>query len=486
MAKDPYAIGYSPTPDATLEKQVTSDISAAIASEIAPLQSLAGQRTTDRDRAIGEIGSLFGGLQPFVEGSAERVGQSYDQALAGEKAIFQQASARLDALRAQQGADAQALAQQIGSPVPLDNMFTAGITKEQGLGTLEAAGSLLHGAGLQQAGVQEAEAFAGKVFPLMRVEETSRTRSQFDAEIKQIQDQIAAIKSSKGARISEELTKRKLAEREFALQRAQANRDFFLAKKSVAMEKERLALSRTELFGEDKKGKPTLAGKQVKAAQKQQKAEIANNRKETALGLIEAYTTPGSQTVTVSQMVPVAGPDSPGAFWNGSQWVKYENVKQQVPKGQTYTDPGEIYEKVMNRLGIDPRGNPGFDKWLQQMVGNATGNNGWVYGQAAEKGRRTGEPPPRREFPQIPPAKLKQMSPAQLINHLRKDLGFRQAVPAGIKKYQKGARPSGQSNVTNPTPNNKEYNSRLKNWAIYWIQRIYAADTGAKFADYPH
>lgn len=490
MAKnDPYAIGYTPTSDDQLAKDVNESVAAAIAAEVAPLQQMLGQTERTRDTALTDIGNLFGTLQPAVQQSADAVRTSYDQALAGEKSVFNEAAARLNDLRQSTAQRAQALAQQIGAPVSLESMFTSGIAQEQGLQGLEAAGGLLHGIGLGQAGVEEAQAFSGKVFPLMRAEEENRTRSQFDNQIKEIQAEITRIRQTKGARVDEELTKRRLQEREFALQRAQANRDFYLARQSLKTERERLALQRQELYGESPTGKPTLEAKKMNKEQKLQKQEFLNARKQNAMDLLEAYTNPGAQKVTQTQMVPVEGPDSPGAFWNGSQWVRYENVTQMV-KSPTYSHPGEVYEKIMTRLGVDERGNPGFAKWLQQMVGNATGNTGWVYGQAPEAGRRSGSPPPRRDFKTYTHQQLLGMSPAQLIKHLRGTLGFKQPLPEGIKNLQKPMSNEALAKLrgkkVKAQKDNKKYNESLKNWAIYWIQRIQNMDTGARLGEYPH
>ena len=125
------ADNYSTLTPEQIQQQATTQVEGEISGEVAPYESEIGQAQRDRERSLADIQAMFGGLLPFVKGSAERVQTSFDSALGAERSIFSEANARMSQIRAQRAAEAQALAQQIGGPVPLANFLDP-------LGTSEA------------------------------------------------------------------------------------------------------------------------------------------------------------------------------------------------------------------------------------------------------------------------------------------------------------------------------------------------------------
>lgn len=241
--------------DPALQQAAQTQVGGEIAQELAPLDAEIGSLEGRSGAAVQDIDRLFSTLQPSVEASAARVGEFNKGLLAMEKDIFGAATDRISAFRQARAAEAQALAQQIGGPVPISE-FTYGADVEMQLAPQDFAGSMLRSMGYAQAGVGEAEAFAGKVFPLIRKEETLRTQRYFADQITKLRKEIAAIKASKAGRVSERFTELRLAEREYRLQRFQAMQSAMETKQALAQRKqelkadrERLALERAQLLG---------------------------------------------------------------------------------------------------------------------------------------------------------------------------------------------------------------------------------------------
>lgn len=214
------------------------------------------------NRAVQQLNELYGGLMPFVQGSAQRVASQYGATTAAQQGIFNQAYQRLNDLRSQRASEAQALAQQIGAPVPLEG-YTQGLDIERSVFAPEAAGDLLHGQGMAQAGVQEAEAFAGKVFPLHQVRLTQETHNYFRDKIWQLNQQISQIKSQSSSMISKEFKDRQLQYYQLQLDRTQMLYDQWKSKQELKLSKQAAALE----------------AKQFKQGVKQQKFENVITKK---------------------------------------------------------------------------------------------------------------------------------------------------------------------------------------------------------------
>lgn len=277
----------SKTP-AQLATDAASQIEAEIGGELAPYAGQVEVEQGRKERAAQELEKVFSSVQPFVSASAQRVTEAGNAAQGAIKGVYDTAFSRISELKQSRAAEAQALAQQIGGPVAVGE-FTAGVESNLATMPMYAAGDQLHS--IANAGINTdlAESFAGKVFPLIRVEEELKTRQKFDEEIRTIQARINAIKATKAGRVNARLNELQLQERNYELQRAnqqleklKADRDWKATKQQLnqqkaqaGREKQRMALERAGLLGyierryKDKKGKwrteriPTLAGRET-------------------------------------------------------------------------------------------------------------------------------------------------------------------------------------------------------------------------------
>ena len=96
-----------------LQKLAAAQIDASIKGQTDPLRSqidILGGRETN---AIQQIGSLFSGLQPYVSGEADKVQSAYETAFNASQDIFNTAQQRMNQLKQDRAADAQAMAQKI-------------------------------------------------------------------------------------------------------------------------------------------------------------------------------------------------------------------------------------------------------------------------------------------------------------------------------------------------------------------------------------
>lgn len=218
-----------------IQNAVTSEVAAEIEQQISPLQDLVNQTQTGEQSAVDKLNQLYGTVQPSVENATRNLQSGFDQTIGFEKGIFDATQARLSAIRQQAGAAAQALSQQLGVQVPV-SLFDMGALTEQGIGLAQGAGSLLTAQGLRDASLAEAEAFSGRVFPLMRTEAERDTRAQFETQIASLKKQIATIQSTRPGLINERVRQRLVEDRNYQLQKVQAQRDWALAKYSSNLE----------------------------------------------------------------------------------------------------------------------------------------------------------------------------------------------------------------------------------------------------------
>src|SRR6266702_3047472 len=157
---------------AEAEQQAQAELQGQNAPLIAQEQTLGSQQQA----AQKEIGSEFSDLMPYVQSSAQAVEQSQHDALAMEQSIFQAAGIRMNQMKQQQAEEAQQLAQQIGGPVAAGE-FTSALSPYESQMPAQAAAGMLHGLGLAQADTNEAQQFAGQVFPALRTEDQAKSDS---------------------------------------------------------------------------------------------------------------------------------------------------------------------------------------------------------------------------------------------------------------------------------------------------------------------
>jgi len=269
-------------------QRTAAEVAAEMAAASAPIERAIAGTQADQDKALAGIGNLFSGLQPQVEESTRWVGQQYDQALTAETGIYQAANQRLAQMREQRATDAQKMAQMMGGPVAVGE-FTAGVEPNQQYYAQTGAGQLLHSLALAQAGKQEAAAFSGKVFPLLRTEQEADARSVFGKRIADLRGSLSDLQASKTSSINSRFFDRQKAEREYELSKQEmelkkisADRDWKATLKSLAQDNAKLKLAQAESRRADSiltgkyKNKPTQAAIG-------QAAQIAQNKRDAKL-----------------------------------------------------------------------------------------------------------------------------------------------------------------------------------------------------------
>lgn len=370
---------YVPPNPKKLQAQAAAQVGQEIQGQIDPLQSLVDTYEGQSTRATDQIDQMYTdpstGLQTVVAANAKDLKSNLENVTNSQNAIFNEANARLNALRAQRASDAQALAQQLGAPVPT-SMFSQPVDEALGYAAAEFGGGMLNALGLAASGVNQAEAFSGQVFPMMRARQTQEVKSYFRDKITGLQDEIASIKGQKKGLISKRQRELLTQDREFALTKTQAERDWYMAKVQAKERKASLALERDKLNASVDEATATRAD-QVKADK--QKVQMAAKedyamRQDNALKIMDAMFAPGTTKVTIQ-----TGIDADGN-------PVYEDV---IQPGQPMTDPNRVFEKVMSAAGVNKTTkNRQFVKWLEGMIrtrGAAEGRDwarkGWVYGQ---------------------------------------------------------------------------------------------------------
>ena len=264
----------TPTDD-TLRTQAAQQVDASIKASTDPLYRQTSDLQAREQQSIGQIGGMFDQLQPIVGGEADAVQSSFDTANNASKSIFEAAQQRMDQLRQQRANEAQALSQQIGGPVAV-NEFTAAVDPSQNQLASVAPNQLLHGLANAQAGTQQARAFSERVFPAMRTEQIANARNTFESQINDLRQQIDQITGQRGTLIDQKFTDLQAAQRDWDLKQAQlkldqlkADRDWQAAQHQMANDDKRLRITQGQLrlqtAGVTGKlgGKPTLAAIKV-------------------------------------------------------------------------------------------------------------------------------------------------------------------------------------------------------------------------------
>lgn len=395
-------------------QQVNQDISA----QTTPLQSQVDTLGTQRDRTLANVGTLFDHIQPTVSQSAQAVSDSYNNAETVQNNIFTAANQRLNQMRQDRAAEAQRMAQQIGGPVAVGE-FTAGLDSSIEAGALLGAGQQLHTLAYGQAGVDQAQAFAGQVFPLVRTEEMAKQRSYFEDQIKNINDQITKLNSSKTGLIDSKANELRKQNLDYELQVNQqkldslkANRDWQATLSSLKNDEARIDLAKKQFNLDTTKTKADIthlstADKQQAAALGLSQAEfrvrtaaLAANRKlaqqkltaaknVTAAAYLDAAVNPQpGKTITQTIAQPVtravattaigkgntdvyADPNSPTGY---SKLAKTVNTVSMTP----ITDPNALVDYLVSHNVAKPK--------AIEMVKSRLRMPDWVYGSSPNTG----------------------------------------------------------------------------------------------------
>jgi hypothetical protein len=264
------------TPEQLL-KQAQDQVGGEIDQAIQPLNTQLGQIGAAQGTAGQNLDKLFGGLLPYVQGSADSVRDSHAAAQEKEQAIFQAAQGNLANLARQRAQEAQTLAQQIGGPIAAGT-FTEGVTPNQQYLASVGSGQLMHGLAMGEAGNELAQSFAGKVFPLVKTEQAAQLTRLFENQKKEIQDQIAQLQGGKGKAVNARLADLQTKEREYQLNviqskldQTKAAHDWTATKRTLANDDARLKIAQQEAANQRAQltgkigGKPTQQAKELNA-----------------------------------------------------------------------------------------------------------------------------------------------------------------------------------------------------------------------------
>lgn len=362
-----------------LRQQAMRDVDLEISEATGPLGREGGILESRRAGALGGLESLYSSILPYAAQSAERQRQVNEQSLEAEKGIFAAAKQRLDSMRANQAGEAQKMAQTLGAPVPVEG-FTAPI--EAAGGDLEnlGAGEMLETMGLGQADVAAAEAFSGRVLPMMKAEEEGRTRRGYDEQISKLKSEIAQIKSQRGRGINKRYADLLTQEREFALQQLQGNRDYQIAQGTLGLQTSGQEFE--QQFAYDQLAQEAnISYAQLGADVAAQNQERTDQLRTNANELLSAYISPEIETANISQPFPAGPGETPDFIGDDGQGYIYKtiNVRTDQP---AVKNPNRLYE-LLTSQGI-PK------KMAQNMIRRQLGLKGWVYGQQPGEGKKRG------------------------------------------------------------------------------------------------
>ncbi len=341
-----YTVPLPTAPPPATAAGVGSEVEAELAGQTAPLETEAAGYQRAQERAMSDLQSLFGGILPFVQGSAQRVAEAYGASTEAQKSIFNQAWMRMNELRSQRAGEAQALAQQLGAPIPID-MFTKGVDLERSVFVPEAAGELLKATGLAQAGVQEAEAFAGRVFPLKQARMYRETRNYYQDKIWELKKQIASIKGMKKGMVNERLRQRQLEDYQMRLDRAQAQFQEWSTKQSLKLEQKRLNAQLEEIRGNLKLGADELALKKAEAKTKQNlQQQYVAAKKEQLIQFSGGMFSPEAKLTDVKTITPKYDPIT------GKQTGWQSLTETRNLGGQGFRNPAHLLNAILAAAGV--------------------------------------------------------------------------------------------------------------------------------------
>ena len=356
----------TPTDD-TLRTQAAQQVDASIKASTDPLYRQTSDLQAREQQSISQIGGMFDQLQPIVGGEADAVQSSFDTANQASQGIFQAAQQRMDQLRQQRANEAQALSQQIGGPVAV-NEFTAAVDPSQNQLASVAPNQLLHGLANAQAGTQQARAFSEKVFPAMRTEQIANARNTFESQINDLRQQIDQITGQRGTLIDQKFTDLQAAQRDWDLKQAQlkldqlkADRDWQATQHQMANDDKRLKISQGA-FGLQKAGvtgkyggKPTLAaikvsnqmiqeGKKLGLSKQQLQERIQHDRNMEKNAAARLQISQKSKAMTILDHVM-------GAKGGNVTWNQRREVTGPGAMLQWMRNPGK-YQMVKDAKGV--------------------------------------------------------------------------------------------------------------------------------------
>jgi hypothetical protein len=399
-----------PKTAARIRAQAGAEIDAETNAAIAPYQADIGTYTSRSASAVATFADMFKGILGASGEAASREEDFYKSSLGMEKDIFGAATDQLNQFRQGQAAEAQTLAQRLGGPVPISE-FTYGVDVAQKQARNDFASGMLHSLGAASANVAEAEAFAGRVLPLVQKEETSKTVRYFNDLIAEAQKNISSIKSSAASKKTARYDELRAQELQYRLDKLKADRDWAIARQSARQQQQQInqqnrqmnyqkdiAMGRVKLYDYvDKKGKrhvayaptleaqslaldkskftqaqseaagktydpttgkvvPTTTQQQINLQGKQYAAQQGKADQANATNLLDAAVSAGGTgkaiTITKREIVDPSQAGQSGVYKatrNGKTvYYRFVNEKIQVP-GMGLRDPRDVYKFLVSR-----------------------------------------------------------------------------------------------------------------------------------------
>lgn len=405
-----YATALAPRSVDQLWLDSWTQASSEAQGEIAPLKSQIGILGDREKQSMKELGDLFNLITGAAQDSAGALRDQQALDVNTQRAIFDAARMRIANIGKQSAQDAQALAQMTGVEVPVADPTTPFAA------AVGAAGDAAQMAQMAQdnAAINDAEAFAGQVLPLLRLDAISRAQRYYDDKVTSLQDEIAAIKKGTMGDANAKFNEALAAERQYALELTQRNRDWWAARKSAEIAAQNAETSRTQVANDYTLGQQNLElqGDELKVRERELKAKWRGDKKAartemtaTAGRFLQALASPGQDTVKVTQVVAIDEPDNtlnPPAdtYRSGGKWYKVVQTNQVIPAGTPVTDPQEQYNFLLQN-GISKQvatmvirqQSSVADDWKPGVVENAPTYGGPPAGPGANAGGPTGSRP---------------------------------------------------------------------------------------------
>jgi len=259
-----------------------SQIDSEVGAQEAPLNQQISDLQGRETNSLQKLGDMFGTLMPYVQGAAGAVQDSYNTAFQAQQSIFNTAMQRMNQMKQDRAQQAQTMAQEVGGPVAVGEFTASALAPSEEL-SMTAPNNLTHALANAEAGVQEANAFSGRVFPLVQTEQTANMKNFFETQISDLNKQVATLEGSKqglkNTRLNDLLTQERQfqqSQAQLGLDKQKANRDWIATQHTLHNDDKRLSMAQTQYnrqFGLQTKAQ-TLEQQRINLQAKQQAARL--------------------------------------------------------------------------------------------------------------------------------------------------------------------------------------------------------------------
>jgi hypothetical protein len=351
---------------------------------------------------------MFGNILPYAKDAASNLASYYAAAEQAQQGVFQSATQSMNQLAQSRAQEAQALAQETGGPVSVGE-FTASMGYEPNALAALGSGQMLNTLGNMGGEVGQAEAFSGQVLPLVSTEQQAQAKGYYEDQIKGLNDQISAIKATRGSAYNKAYNDLITSERQYQLDKQnqhlnniKAQHDWQATKLTLAQEKARLAIelqqlgmSKTNqkiairrLTDQEQQYATTYGLKKATLLENVAKANAATrlatqrlnlSQKKTWADYLDAAISPkGGTTVASTIRVPLP----PSAAWSGKSGV-YGNQKDGYYTLKTVHNTVNVPQPIHNPTQLVQylRGKGVPQKVAVNMVRHRLNIGTWKYGE---------------------------------------------------------------------------------------------------------